>query len=80
MNKNRYLLCFLLCGLMLYYALPRLSFTALGPERLFTWAWLLLAMLTAAGNLSAFLYTPRKRKEKPAQKLPYSNLEARGRG
>lgn len=62
MNKNRYLLYLLLCGLMLYYALPRISIGIKGPESVFGVSWLLLALFAAAGNLSAFLYTPKKQK------------------
>lgn len=62
MNKNRYLLYLLICGLMLYYAIPRISFETLGAESLFAGAWLLLAICVIAGNLSAFLYTPKKQK------------------
>jgi hypothetical protein len=62
MNKNRYLLYLLLCGVMLYYALPRISFDSLGAEGLFSGAWLLFALFVIAGNLSAFLYTPKKQK------------------
>ncbi|MBT2754460.1 hypothetical protein J7E71_00700 [Mesobacillus foraminis] len=62
MNKNRYLLYLLLCGLMLYYALPRISIGIHGPEGLFASAWLLFALFVIAGNLSAFLYTPKKQK------------------
>ncbi|WP_404329528.1 hypothetical protein [Mesobacillus maritimus] len=62
MNKNRYLLCLLLCGVMLYYALPRISFDTIGLESLFAGAWLIFALFVIAGNLSAFLYTPKKQK------------------
>jgi len=62
MNKNRYLLYLLLCGLMLYYALPRISFESYGKESLFAGSWLLFAFFVLAGNLSAFLYTPKKQK------------------
>jgi hypothetical protein len=63
MNKNRYLLYLLLCGVMLYYALPRISsFDSLGVESVFAGAWLLFALFVIAGNLSAFLYTPKKQK------------------
>jgi hypothetical protein len=60
MKKNRYLLYLLLCGLMFYIAMPELSFSAGGKEALFAGAWLFLALLVFAGNLAAFLYTPKK--------------------
>jgi hypothetical protein len=47
---------------MLYYALPRISFSSLGSESLFAGAWLMFALFVIAGNLSAFLYTPKKQK------------------
>ncbi|WP_071461274.1 hypothetical protein [Bacillus massilinigeriensis] len=62
MSKNRYLLCFLLCGLLCYYALPLLPLNAAGAGGAFALSWLLLASFVAAGNLSAFLYGPRKQK------------------
>ena len=71
MNKNRYLLYLLLCGLMLYYALPRISFESLGLESLFAGAWLLFALFVIAGNLSAFLYTPKK------QKVPKAGVKSK---
>jgi hypothetical protein len=60
MNKNKYLLYLLLSGLMLYIAMPRLNLTTGGSEALFAGAWLFLALLVFAGNLAAFLYTPKK--------------------
>lgn len=71
MNKNRYLLYLLVCGVMLYYALPRISFESLGKESIFSGAWLLFALFVIAGNLSAFLYTPKK------QKLVRQRLESK---
>lgn len=60
MKKNRYLLYLLLCGLMFYIGMPELQFTAGGKEALFAGSWLFLALLVFAGNLAAFLYTPKK--------------------
>ncbi|TKC15790.1 hypothetical protein [Robertmurraya kyonggiensis] len=62
MNKNRYLLCLLVCGVMLYYALPKLSVTADGLAGIFSISWLLLCLFVIAGNLSALLYAPKKSK------------------
>ncbi|WP_213369068.1 hypothetical protein [Mesobacillus boroniphilus] len=61
MKKNRYLLYLLLCGVMLYIAMPELNFQVGGKEALFAGSWLFLALLVFAGNLAAFLYTPKKR-------------------
>lgn len=60
MKKNRYLLYLLFCGLMLYIGMPELNLTAGGTEALFAGSWLFLALLVFAGNLAAFLYTPKK--------------------
>ncbi|MBT2689346.1 hypothetical protein J7I93_14225 [Bacillus sp. ISL-47] len=62
MNKNRYLLCLLLCGLMLYYAAPRLGVFNGGTEGIFSISWLALALFVIAGNLTALLYAPKKTK------------------
>jgi hypothetical protein len=62
--KQRYLLCLLLCGLMLYYALPRLVFHPSEIEGVFSMMWLLLAFLAAAGNLAALLFLPDKQRMK----------------
>jgi hypothetical protein len=60
MKKNRYLLYLLLCGVMLYIGMPELNLLAGGKEALFAGSWLFLALLVFAGNLAAFLYTPKK--------------------
>ncbi|MDZ5472501.1 hypothetical protein SM124_12145 [Bacillus sp. 31A1R] len=60
MNKNRYLLCLLVCGMMLYYAVPNLSVFSEGPSGIFAISWLVLALFVIAGNLSALLYAPKK--------------------
>lgn len=61
MQRNRYILCLLACGLMLYFAIPHLSVTAHGAKGLFSILWLLLALFAAAGNLSGILFFPRKK-------------------
>ncbi|MGE7779668.1 hypothetical protein ACQKL0_06885 [Peribacillus sp. NPDC097264] len=62
--KQRLLLCLLLCGVMLYYAVPRLTLESGGLESLFGGTWLLFALLAVAGNLTGILYSPAKRKGK----------------
>ena len=69
MNKNRYILCLLLCALLVYYAVPRLPINLSGIEGTFAIAWLFLALMVVAGNLSAILYTPKQRK-KITQSMP----------
>ncbi|MDF2038897.1 hypothetical protein P2R12_18200 [Cytobacillus oceanisediminis] len=59
MNKNRYLLCLLLCGLMLYYAAPRMGVFNGGTEGIFAISWLALALFVIAGNLTALLFAPK---------------------
>lgn len=63
MARNRYILCLLFCGLMLYYALPRLSITISAPEGIFSISWLMLALFVIAGNLAGILYNRNKRPE-----------------
>ncbi|MDQ0157286.1 hypothetical protein [Robertmurraya andreesenii] len=65
MNKNRYLLCLLGCGAMLYYALPRLPVLEGSMASVFAISWLVLCLFVIAGNLSALLYAPKKSKAKP---------------
>ena len=60
MKKNRYLLCLLLCGLMLYYAVPKLSVTANGAQGVFSLVWLSFALMVIAGNLTGLLYSPKR--------------------
>lgn len=72
MNKNRYLLCILLCGVLLYYGMPRLSPFNEGAEGIFSIAWLAFALMVVAGNLTALLYTPKK---SSATKKSYSKVQ-----
>ncbi|MGA9227276.1 MAG: hypothetical protein WB217_13110 [Mesobacillus sp.] len=60
MKKNKYLLYLLLCGVMIYIAMPELNLASGGTHTLFAGSWLFLALLVFAGNLAAFLYTPKK--------------------
>ncbi len=64
MNKNRYLLCLLASGMLLYYAVPRLSVSSTGVEGVFAITWLLFALMVIAGNLTGLLYTPGKQRKK----------------
>nr|WP_295969876.1 hypothetical protein [uncultured Bacillus sp.] len=63
MKKNRYLLCLLLSGLLLYYAVPRLSINSSGAEGIFTVTWLGFALMVIAGNLTGLLYTTNRQKK-----------------
>jgi len=60
MKKNKYLLYLLMCGVMIYIAMPELNLATGGTDALFAGSWLFLALLVFAGNLAAFLYTPKK--------------------
>jgi hypothetical protein len=64
LKKNRYLLCLLLCGFMLYYAVPKLSITASGAQGIFSISWLFFALIVIAGNLTGLLYSPKRQKQK----------------
>ncbi|OIK11139.1 hypothetical protein [Bacillus sp. MUM 13] len=68
--KQRLLLCLLLCGVLLYYAAPRLSFEQGGAQSAFAGTWLVFAFCAAAGNLTGMLYTPKKRKRISKEKRP----------
>lgn len=56
MKRNRYILCLLASGLMLYYALPNLTISESGGARIFSIAWLTLCLFVIAGNLAALLF------------------------
>ncbi|MDQ0245894.1 hypothetical protein J2S09_003472 [Bacillus fengqiuensis] len=58
--KNQTMLSLLLCGLMLYYAVPRLAVDVNSAQGVFSLSWLFLALLVAGGNLSSLLYKPKK--------------------
>jgi hypothetical protein len=66
--KQRLLLCLLLIGVMLYYAVPRLSLAGDGQESIFAASWLLFALFAAAGNLTGMLYAPKKRMKAGTEK------------
>ncbi|WP_042459680.1 hypothetical protein [Neobacillus dielmonensis] len=65
MKKNRYLLCLLLSGFLLYLAVPRLSVAAEGMQGVFSLSWLAFALIVVAGNLTALLYSPKQKNQKP---------------
>ena len=65
LKKNRYLLCLLLCGFLLYYGAPRLSIHAEGAQGIFSLAWLAFALMVIAGNLTGLLYSPKRQGQKP---------------
>lgn len=59
MRQYRYIICLLLAGAMLYYAVPRLDIYSGGAEGIFTLSWLAFALIVIAGNLTALLYSPK---------------------
>jgi hypothetical protein len=67
MKRNRYLLCLLICGLMLYFAVPRLSLSTNGVEEAFSIVWLMFAMIVMAGNLTGLLYQPKRYPQQPGR-------------
>nr|WP_263325436.1 hypothetical protein [Neobacillus sp. Marseille-Q6967] len=71
MKQNRYLLCLLLCGFMLYYAVPKLSVFAEGLQGTFAIVWLAFALMVIAGNLTGLLYSPKRQaKKQRAESIP----------
>jgi hypothetical protein len=63
MKKNRYLLCILLCGVLLYYGVPRLAPYDAGIAGVFSVTWLAFAIFVLAGNLTALLYAPKAKQQ-----------------
>ncbi|MDP4155480.1 MAG: hypothetical protein Q8929_07555 [Bacillota bacterium] len=61
MQRNRYILCLLVCAFLLYYAVPRLHVFAQGAEGTFSLSWLIFALFVIAGNLTGILYHPNKK-------------------
>ncbi|KAA0549124.1 hypothetical protein FZW96_04210 [Bacillus sp. BGMRC 2118] len=61
--RNRLLLCLLICGVMLYYAVPRLTVHFSGIDGVFAFSWFLLAFFVIGGNLAGFLYSEKKKKK-----------------
>jgi len=66
-NRNRYLLYLLNCGVLLYFGLPHLQLHGTGLARLFAISWLIFLFFAFAGNLAAYLYTPRRYRKKAVQ-------------
>ncbi|CAM3920012.1 hypothetical protein [Lederbergia lenta] len=58
--RNRYLICLLLCAVMLYLALPAIELKAEGMKGLFSITWIAFVLLVIAGNLSALLFSPKR--------------------
>lgn len=67
--KNRYLLCLLVCGVLLYIAVPRLNIFSDGLQGVFAISWLAFALIVIAGNLTALLYVPKKVSKREIQVL-----------
>ncbi|MFO1444019.1 hypothetical protein KDN24_12555 [Bacillus sp. Bva_UNVM-123] len=67
--KNRYLLCLLVCGALLYIAVPRLNIFSEGLQGIFAISWLAFALIVIAGNLTALLYVPKKVSKREIQVL-----------
>jgi accessory gene regulator protein AgrB len=78
MNKNRYLFCLLASGMLLYYAVPRLSISSLGVEGIFAASWILFSLFVISGNLIGLLYTPGKqKKQQPVGKQMKKRIKSR---
>lgn len=63
MQRNRYILCLLACGLMLYFAAGHLSIRASGAQGIFSISWLVFALFVIAGNLTGILYYPKRKSQ-----------------
>lgn len=61
--KNKYVLYLLLCGMLLYFAVPRINVFAVGVEGLFAISWLMFALFVIAGNLIGLLFNMRRQSE-----------------
>ena len=68
--RERLLFCLLFIGIMLYYAIPRLSFTGSLEVVIFSVSWLAFAVLAVGGNIAAVLYMPRKTIKKTNKVYP----------
>ncbi|WP_019242902.1 MULTISPECIES: hypothetical protein [Bacillus] len=78
--KQRLLICLLVIGAMLYYALPKFSLAGSMEERIFTVSWLTFALFAIAGNLAGILYSTkrtnvRNRKNKQFERKRMYNYE-----
>lgn len=62
--RNRLLLCLLICGLLLYFAVPRLNVHFSGIDGVFAFSWFMLALFVIGGNLAGFLYSEKKKKNR----------------
>ncbi|MGM0752559.1 MAG: hypothetical protein ACQET6_11540 [Bacillota bacterium] len=81
--KQRYILCLLVTGALIYYGAPRMSIFAEGLQGTFAISWLVLATFVAAGNLAALLYTPKgtsKGKGKKLKSTPVRRVKSRSFG
>lgn len=71
--NNRLLLCLLICGVLLYYGVPRLSIGADGLEGIFAISWLIFALIAISGNLIGLLYRPKVKKTSTTQSTNQRN-------
>jgi hypothetical protein len=81
--KQRYILCLLITGALIYYGAPRMSIFAEGLQGTFAITWLILATCVLAGNLAAVLYTPKgtgKGKGKKFKSKPIRKVKSRSFG
>lgn len=62
MMRNRLILCLLICAVLLYYAVPRLTIHFSGLDGIFAFSWFLLALFVIGGNLVGILYGTKKAK------------------
>ncbi|NMH67939.1 hypothetical protein HF072_03970 [Bacillus sp. RO3] len=78
---QRYILCLLITGALIYYGAPRMSIFAEGLPGIFAISWLVLATFVVAGNLAALLYTPKgTSKGKTSKSKPVRRVKSRSFG
>ncbi|MFD1737104.1 hypothetical protein ACFSCX_11130 [Bacillus salitolerans] len=58
--KNRLILCLLICAVLMYYAIPRITLHFSGVDGVFAFFWLILALFVIGGNLAGLLYSQKK--------------------
>lgn len=54
--KQKEQVSLLLCGVMLYYAVPRIQLNTESVQGVFGLSWMLLALFVIGGNVSSLLY------------------------
>ena len=67
--QQRLIMCLMLIGLMLYYAIPRFNSGGSLEEKIFSVAWMCFAILAAGGNLAAIMKPVQAGKKGQSKKI-----------